>query len=154
MFTFDRIRVPLWEKAAAEMEKHADSDESGGAAKQPSSAASAWWAKEWVDEINGDLGKHPLLCVVQSTFAEFPPDPKVKVVRKDKDGDDTARVFWRGSADSNKTEYVRLAVTLRAVTPLRHSMSVPMDSSKPLPPMFTVVVFPSQQRPFLVPFAW
>ncbi|KAL7579034.1 hypothetical protein ACA910_019074 [Epithemia clementina (nom. ined.)] len=111
----------------------------------------------------------PILCFVHGTCPEFPPDPR-KVSKKQQKEDGTQEIVFDSKKGSpakgvkkTKKPYtpakLRLAVTLRPLTRIffddmtngADSFAVPSK----LPPMFSVVTFPSpSHRPFLVPFAW
>lgn len=107
---------------------------------------------------SSDLGNYPLLCRVERTHAEFPPDPFCKVIKKD-DKNVGAKVYFRKPKGFTGTvrASMRLAVSLRPLAPLLPSVlgkSNTGTSSLSVPPSFTVITFPCKLEPFLVPFAW
>lgn len=112
--------------------------------------------------MENSTGKYPLVCRVERTHAEFPPDPFTKVVTKDK-GSEEVRVYWKGPKEGSdlkkgQKSRLRLAVMLRPLTPVLPPSWNSTDPSAvdliSLPPLFSVVTFPSDLDPFLVPFAW
>ena len=121
-----------------------------------------WWTDEWLEEITSYLGNYPIICRVERTHAEFPPDPYSALKQIEKDGGEV-KVTWSlpaaGGAKKlkNKT-HMRLAVVLRPLTPVvppAWTDNGPLeDDSLDLPPNFTVVTAPASTAPFLVPFAW
>ena len=159
--TRSKSRVPLWEKAANAKEEFR---ESVGSSEESSPAGhQRWWSEEWLEGIESSgYGDYPLLCRVERTHAEFPPDPFCKIVKKDEKSDGATVYFKRPKGyagnTSNDTAQMRLAVSLRPLTPLLPpGCNVAGGSEQPLldlPPSFTVVTFPCKLEPFLVPFAW
>lgn len=134
------MRVPLWERAAA-MEKENERQ---------------WWTDDWLKQIEEETARYPILCRVERSYPEFPPDPYVKVVNKD-DG----KVRYKAPKDPKVLKNIpgtplRLAVELRPLTsvvaPPNHLNGTGQSLSPP--PTFSVVVFPSQSKPFVIPFPW
>jgi len=144
--------VPLWERAAQLKEEDAASD-----------ASKRWWTEDWLDGVESfGLGDYPVLCRVERTHVEFPPDPFSKIVKKD-DASGATKVYFKkpkNAARDTAASQLRLAVTLRPLTPLEPPApweeTSPSDSSASLslPPLFSVSTFPCKLDPFLVPFGW
>ena len=147
---------------------------------------SQWWTPEWIQEMErydgelddeeeeGEDRRHPrwsvascpILCIVQATCPEFPPDSS-KVLKKQKEDGTHEFVFESSASPKSKKSSpkrskhgmmrstppkLRLAVTLRPVTPIGWGPHAP---PRDLPPTFSVVTVPSLAHcPFLVPFAW
>ena len=156
-------RITLWDRARKEQLKStkAKSNEKDSAADAPPSPSTAqtWWNDEWLSGVEASLGNYPIVCRVEKSQAEFPPDPLADHKVVDSDG----QIAWRvpdpaARAKVKKKAWLRLAVTLRPLTtvvPPTWTESGPVDRhSLTPPPPFTVVTFPSQSQPFLVPFAW
>ena len=70
-----------------------------------------WWNDEWLNGFDSELGNYPIVCRVERTHAEFPPDPFTKTVRKD-DGGNVVKVSWEAPRDPRVTKRI-------AGTPLR-----------------------------------
>jgi Bromodomain len=125
------------------------------------SSNNKWWSEEWLDGVmTGNLGDYPLICTVEQTFPEFPPDPYSKIVKTDGKNDSTMLYFKKPKLfvrDTQKAK-IRLAVTLRPLTPLMAPTLLEIRSREasplPPPPTFTVVTFPCELEPFIIPFAW
>ena len=146
--------MPLWERAKKEQAKASKEND----ANAKSQSAKNWWNDEWIASAESSLGKYPIICRVEKTQANFPPDP-YKDLKTMVDG----KVVWKvptGMTKSKveKTAPMRLAVTLRPLTsvmPPKWTESGPIDDN-PLvpPPPFTAVTFPSSLEPYLVPLSW
>lgn len=139
--TADASRVPLWERV---LKSDASKDKN-----------SIWLSEEWLSKMKDDEWKYPILCRVEETHPEFPPDPYVKVVKSD-DGDGEV-LCWdvpkgKGSAALRRLSGTPLclAVELRPLTSLIGGECVGLSP----PPPFTVVTFPTELDPFLIPFTW
>jgi hypothetical protein len=142
------------------MEGTSDGEEIKASAS--TSAPKSWWCDDWLARVQRDLGRYPLVCRVERTHSEFPPDPYTKVVKKEKDSEEV-KIYWKGPKDGldlrkGQKPRLRLAVSLRPLTSLLPPI---WDESGPSeaqllvpPPVFSVVTFPSVLRPYLVPFAW
>jgi PHD-finger/Bromodomain len=151
--TGNKRRIPLWIRAAQLQKK-------SKLGNDESSSLESWWTEEWLHGLTDEnLGDYPIICRVEQTHAEFPPDPFCKVVRTDQNNDSTTVYFkkpkaFQGTCKTN----VRLAVTLRPLTPLLAPSFQELESleaaPQKLPPTFTVVTFPCELEPFVVPFAW
>lgn len=152
--TRSKTRVPLWERAAQLKAEQEESEEkSNGQVK-------SWWTPEWLEGLaNGRLGDYPLICRVERTHAEFPPDPWIKVVKKDENTGE-AKVHFKkpkksSDSDDPSGQRLRLAVALRPLTPL---VAPCCDDSatggSELAPLFACVTFPCEQEPFIIPFSW
>ncbi|CAB9514023.1 PHD [Seminavis robusta] len=163
-------RAPLWERAEKEQRKSkkaADGKENDNepSAKSTTNSSKRWWNDEWiegVDPTNGKLGHYPILCRVDKTQAEFPPDPTNMVADKGSNTwtETTAQPKTKAKKNAKKHAFLRLAVTLRPLTPVlppSWTDNGPTDKeSLPTPSVtFTVVTFPAPSlSPFIVPFAW
>lgn len=115
---------------------------------------SSWWTAHWLEGVkNLNLGDYPLICRVERTQAEFPPDPFCKVI--DRETVDGPVISFKSknhsNASLNSSTQVRLAVTLKPLTPLTVTDNASLST---LPPSFTAVTFPCHLEPFIVPFAW
>jgi hypothetical protein len=109
--------------------------------------------------MSRDEWNFPILCRMEGTRPEFPPDPYEKVVKSSNDGDGDV-VCWGVPKGSSALKRIAgtplcLAVDLRPMTTL-----IPLDAiggervGLSLPPPFTVVTFPTELDPFLIPFVW
>jgi len=162
-------RVPLWERARREkvkvenkvksVEVDVPTDDPPPLTLLNNSNALSWWNNEWMEGIEKSLGNYPLICRVEKTQAEFPPDPLAdeKIVRPD------GSFAWKApdtiaKAKVKKKAYLRLAVTLRPLTtlipPVWSESGPVVEHALTVPPPFTCVTFPSTEKPFLIPFAW
>lgn len=181
------LRVPIWQRGKrAIARRKAGRDDVGD-------EGSTWWTEAWVESlVSGSgststspaLGDFPIVCRVERTHAEFPPDPYSKEKAVNKAGNETT-IIWKGKAAElvgasakakmKKRVSIRLAVLLKPLTtilpdesdgsgetksksgndPLKRSLDS-SPASLDLPPNFTVVTVPvaSPQEPFLVPFIW
>jgi hypothetical protein len=161
--TRSTTRMPLWERAAMEKSKIENEPEGGEVeASVGSPLSKSWWNDEWLAGIEGDIGKYPLVCRVERTHAEFPPDPFTKVVKKEQ-GSEDVRIYWKSPKNNTdlrkgRKPRLRLAVTLRPLTsllpPVWGEAGPSCDDVLSLPPLFSVVTSPSDLQPFLIPFAW
>ena len=142
-----KSRIPLWERAAQLRSGDAE-------------ATSAWWTERWLAGLESSgFGDFPLLCRVERTDVEFPPDPFSKVAKKDHEG--STKIYFKKPKNvtlDKAVSQLRIAVGLRPLTPLElpapgTAASGPQPTA--LPPFFSVVTFPSNELdPFLVPFGW
>ena len=139
--------------------REGDSDAAGDA----SDATSSWWTEGWLAGLESlGLGDYPLLCRVERTDIEFPPDPFSKVVTKDDAG--STKIYFRKPKNAirdNSISQLRIAVGLRPLTPLEMPCDVDTTFANvgphptAVPPFFSAVTFPSKNvEPFLVPFGW
>jgi hypothetical protein len=163
-------RMTLWDRAKKEKTKlenaaGAENAENGASQDSENKPSNKWWNDEWLSLIDGDLERYPIICRVEKTHAEFPPDPDAenKVVIKD-DTSGGVQVSWAvkkksGQAAAKKKQSspsLRLAVMLRPLTsvmPPRQGEGSAAENLT-LAPNFYVITFPSQAAPFLVPFSW
>jgi len=165
LITRSRItRWPLWERAKKEKlkttkaEDQHDTDEPEHVGDQLAcSSQKSWWTEEWLEGVEGSLGNYPIICRVEKTVAEFPPDPNGKVIENNvlsfKKPDKAA------SNSLKKKTFLRLAVTLRPLStvmpPSWSKKGIEEKHSLIPPPVFSAVIFPCDHLlPFLVPFAW
>ncbi|GKY91187.1 hypothetical protein MPSEU_000091400 [Mayamaea pseudoterrestris] len=143
-------RVPLWERPF-----HATEQDSKAAAE-----GMVWWTEEWLQGMDDGSANYPILCRVERSYAEFPPDPFTKVVKKAGSNDNSQNV-WKAPKDPGELKAangapLRLALILKPLT----SVAPPtLDTgegyaSLPLPPIFSVVTFPSKVKPFIIPFSY
>lgn len=133
-------RLSLWERGA----KERDEKSSGGASEEKQ-----WWTNDWIDQAAEGKYLLPILCRVEKTQAEFPPDTSK---------DEIAETGTMAKK-TRERPLLRLAVTLRSLTPVEppkwKETGAPVDTSDlALPPVFTCVTFPSPKQPYLIPFAW
>jgi hypothetical protein len=146
--TRQMTRVPLWERRSDSRDSKPVDDLSSAQPPQTNS----WWTEDWAKDITkGDGGgRYPILCVVQTVCAEFPPDPNTKVVKKNAGDGEQVKLFFKAAKETPKKQpaKVRLSVTLRPLSPVLPGLGLS------LPPVFSVVTFPSKLKPFIVPFAW
>ena len=143
----------MWERA------HQLREESQSCTTNPSDQP--WWTDEWLDGLQNDnFGDYPIICRVERTHAEFPPDPYSKVVESNSKSDGTILHFKKPKkfAKIDGKVSMRLAVTLR---PLSHVMVQSIKNGFTsqnlgisVPPLFAVITFPCELEPFLVPFVW
>lgn len=146
-------RAPLWERAVKERNKAGKSkakDEDAETGGKNNSSTMPWWTEEWLSQES--LLSYPLVCRVEKTQAEFPPDPTPRVNGTWVLSDINARTKGK------KKAVLRLAVSLRPLTPL---LPPSWTSSGPVeiqnlcpPPPFTAVTFPSSLPAFMLPFSW
>ena len=159
-------RMTLWDRAKkekAKLEKAALAEKTKNE-DSGNKASSKWWNEQWLSSIDGDLSRYPIICRVEKTHAEFPPDPysESKIVTKDGETGGV-QVTWavqKGDQTKKRTNpSLCLAVMLRPLTPVlppHHGAdnNTAEGEQLNLPPNFYVVTFPSKVSPFLVPFAW
>lgn len=113
--------------------------------------AEPWWSKDWLNGIDSDLGRYPILCRIEQSHAEFPQDPHKKKV--DKHGNVTW-IISQTSASRMPKEPIRLCLKLKPLTPVMPPVAKGDSHKLPLPPKFSVVTFPSSEaQSFLIPFA-
>ncbi len=170
----------MWERAQKEKQKNSskrqeneeelangvhNKDATTTTSTTTTSTAQPWWDDEWLQSIDNKGGVYPILCRVEKTHAEFPPDPSAdeKIVKKDSSSGHV-QVVWKqkttdGARKREQRPPLRLAVALRALTPVkppaRNEAMIQGESQWALPPKFSVVIFPSAvARPFVVPFSW
>ena len=153
--TRNKTRLPLWERAQKEKEK-LEKDQS-----QEATEDDRWWNDEWLDGREDRYGCYPLICRVERTHAEFPPDPSAEQKTVEKGKGEGIKVVFRApeKADGKrKHPSLRLAVTLRPLTPLLPPQwqdgKLSDTSLTRLPPTFQVVICPSRADPYLLPFCW
>ena len=174
----DSSRTPLWNRAT----KDGQRKKVVLATKEPahSAAKAAWWNQEWLQGFHhSNFGDYPIVCRVERTHAEFPKDPfanQKNVVKSNENGDAAVRLEWglpasakSGDNDSSSNKKVsaskskrkvrmRLAVLLRPLTPLLPPVfegnGTSIVEELAVPPLFSVITFPSRAEPFLIPFSW
>jgi hypothetical protein len=137
-------RTPLWERARSN-EKDADE----GASQK------SWWNDEWLSTIENNTANYPILCLVERSYAEFPPDPYTKSVQKI--GANGPVIKWKAPKDTSVLRGIpgsplRWSVMLRPLTSVLPPTSFLASASESLslPPTFNVITFPhSQLKPFL-----
>ena len=127
------------------------------------------------------LGDYPIICRVERTHNEFPEDPyaKEKSIKTKDDSTgigDMAIMSWSKTAartlspavaeakkKSGMCPQIRLAVTLRPLSPVVAPVSSSFSSSSQSPstsyrlelaPNFTISTCPGKCESFLVPFCW
>jgi hypothetical protein len=124
--------------------------------------ASTWWNDEWLASIEEDLSRYPIVCRVEKTHVEFPPDPYAEsktITRNDQSGG--VQVTFELPKDSQKKKQANpplcLAVMLRPLTPvlppILGAAEARADQELALAPNFYVVTFPSKVSPFILPFS-
>ena len=159
-----RFRSP--EKATAVEAEKANDAKKGASAKMKkkdgASSSPSWWNEEWLAAMEGDFGgEYPILCRVENTTAEFPYNKGAVDIATDR------KTSWSMKIDRAKKDEIRkqlakkrpmlrLAVTLKALTPLvSSSTGTGDDVSLDPPPPFVVQCFPSKTvNPFVFPFFW
>lgn len=165
-------RMTLWERAkkekaklgkAASEEVALEGAEKKQAPQESVDKALTWWNEEWLSAVEEDLGRYPIICRVEKTHVEFPPDPyaESKIITKD-DQSGGVQVTWALPKDTQKKKQSNpplcLAVMLRPLTPVLPSRSgaaeAASDQQLTLAPNFYVVTFPCKASPFILPFSW
>jgi hypothetical protein len=156
-----RTRLPLWERAREDLDKD-------DAEKR------IWCTREWISSILDGTGRYPILCYVEETCAEFPRDPNIAQDSKrksnlvgvqpcagtfDESNERKTRGFKsRPRAPKRDGPPMGLQVTLKPITSvLSPTLSSNGNFVKPtleVPPTFSVLLFPTDNRPFLIPFSW
>lgn len=116
-----------------------------------------------MDEVNDGTWGYPLLCRVEHTTAEFPPDPFSKQEKMMSPGGDV-KIVYKSPKNSRFVKQVartplqlvmRLKPLTTVVPPLWFEENGPRDEeSLALPPYFSVVTFPCDEKPFVIPFSW
>jgi hypothetical protein len=136
-------RIPLWERPCQAEERL--SGNLGDPTKR-------WWSDQWLEDMENGTASYPVLCRVDRSYAEFPPDPFTKVLRKKGGSNEDAQVTWKAPKDLAAKEItgtpLRLSLVLRPLTPLVPP-GVDDVNPPPLPPIFSVVTFPSKLKPFM-----
>jgi len=136
------MRIPLWERPEIEDKEN----------------PASWCTEDWLTGIDKDTANFPILCRVERTYAEFPPDPFTKTTKKIDDGTNV-KVVWKAPKDPTalpkKGTPLRLAVELRPLASVLPPQGPSNGEQLPLPPAFSVATFPSREaKPFLIPFSW
>ena len=162
------LRTPLWNRAKREQKRLQKGKQ------EETTATSNWWTADWINDIDGDAGRYPIVCRVDRTHAEFPKDPyqKDKVIETDPTTGETHVIWKDGTAENaaaagnqkskpNRKYQPRmhLAVTLRPLTPVVPPKfkdgTLSEDATLQPPPNLTVSMAPySNLQPFLIPFSW
>mmetsp|Transcript_31486 Transcript_31486/g.47590 ORF Transcript_31486/g.47590 Transcript_31486/m.47590 type:complete len:1542 (-) Transcript_31486:136-4761(-) len=156
----NKMRMPLWERAQKER------DVQSSLKSESIVDEYKWWNKEWLDGVNGYLGIYPLICGVEKTHSEFPPDPDSDNTRTIKDSEGNKIILFENpkSCKRNRKKcqskaHLCLAVTLKPMSPLLppvwNAGAGKLQESVLLspPPTFQVVIFPSKCASFIVPFS-
>lgn len=156
----NKMRMPLWERAQKER------DVQSSVKSESIVDEYKWWNKEWLEGVNGHLGIYPLICSVEKTHSEFPPDPDSDNTRTIKDSEGNKIIVFENpkSCKRNKKKcqskaHLCLAVTLKPMSPLLppvwNAGTGKLQESELLspPPPFQVVIFPSKCASFIVPFS-
>lgn len=135
----------LIEKTTSEVRKHSD-----------------WWDEEWLAGIDSEMGSYPLICRVERTHAEFPPDLDAESEVVMEQGVQKVIFKHLKANKKNKDQYapLHLAVVLKPLTPLvppewdSESGALRSGSLLNPPPSFQAVTFPSSKcAPYIIPFA-
>ncbi len=176
-----QLRKPLWERAKEEMEirKESKKKDAENLSKKAKILLNAkpWYTPEWVQSIEGNAGEYPIICRVEKVIAEFPYDQetmsiirrykyqssKKTAVTKDKESVNRSKDKDKDKDNPSRRLVIRkkpslgLNVALKplsTILPPRRSRRKDAffeECSLPLPPVFGVLLYPSEKAPFLVP---
>jgi len=169
------LRKPLWQRAKDESEVGNDCNRKKEKKK--------WWTQDWISSLQFATGSYPIICRVERTVPEFPYDKEAEEGAKkqkskkqklekgqtviddkqvlDGDGKDVDQSRRRSLRRSKP--HIGLNVTLRPLThiiPPTRSKNRCSDKTLfeedllSLPPVFSVLTFPSERSQFLIPFSW
>jgi hypothetical protein len=127
---------------------YANENENKVAAEGPT-----WWTEQWLKGMVEGTANYPILCRVERSYAEFPPDPFTKVTRKS-GSSDNAQIIWKAPKDPVVLKQangapLRLALILKPLTSVVPPPVEDSHTSLPLPPTFSLVTFPSSLKPFM-----
>lgn len=164
------MRRTLWERAIDEkkLQETAKQNQESNEKDDPSTSKKRlekpWWTMEWISSIQHGAGRYPILCKVEKAIAEFPYDQESQIeirrlqndITKKKHSGESKRkrnVDDGRQKPSKKKPPMCLAVTLRPLTPITPPKETNQEDILSPPPLFSVLMFPSEKMPFLVPFA-
>eukprot|EP00978_Attheya_sp_CCMP212_P035905 scaffold158952_cov53-Attheya_sp.AAC.1 len=179
-----KLRQPLWERANSAKEKKPagivstdDKETHDSSQKKPDAATEStlkkkrkspkesapWWNERWLASIVTGMGRYPILCRVEKAIAEFPEDPngegKPFQITNVVEGEKSKK---KGKKEPNKSSaktktknrpQMGLALTLKPLTRCVPPVEQ-IGQALSLPPTFTVLTFPSNDPPFIIPFTW
>lgn len=171
-------RRPLWERAQEEKDimkesKNVDDDDKVSKKAKALLNNTPWWTSEWIKTVDGNAGTYPILCRVEKVICEFPYDAesmtelrrfnyKKKKVQEGKDSDvkEMPTDNSKRRPLNRKKPSLGLNVSLRPLSKTspperskKKNGSLLFDECKlSLPPLFSVLTFPCDEAPFLVPF--
>lgn len=172
------FRRPLWQRARDEIESvKVGSD---GKKEQSSAFEKKWWTQEWLSCIHDSAGCYPIVCRVEKTMCEFPYDKEAEEEAKNQKYNKKIMQAERvdeklmNKVDASFNEFKRrssqrikpqlgLSVTLRPLTPIipsyrsksmNHDGNLFQEELLSPPPLFSVLIFPSEKAQFLIPFVW
>lgn len=171
------LRRTLWERALDERkeqekpkpkpkedEENQDGEAKGKRKKQEN--AKPWWTINWMSTIQRGAGRYPILCKVEKAYAEFPydEDSQTEIRRFQNDSNrmkngKPVNVKRRKEKDTSKRlkpeknkKQMPLQVTLRPLTTVIPPSMANGEVELAPPPVFSVLMFPSEKNSFLVPF--
>lgn len=168
------LRRPLWERAKEEKEQIKECKKKNNEQRSKKESlllnTKPWWTTDWINSVDGKGGAYPIICRVERVVAEFPYDAESmtelrRFNYKQKLAQDGREKQRHTNGDTKRRPVMRnkpfLGVNVR-LKPLS-TISPPKRSSKyhgkffedsklSPPPTFSVLTFPCDQEPFLIPF--
>lgn len=169
------LRRTLWERAIDEKKQQEQPKKKGsddeGDENAPTSKRKKiendkpWWTMEWMSTIQRGAGRYPILCRVEKESAEFPYDQESQTeirrfhydTNKAKSGDGRKKIPQEKEGRQKPSRYkppMCLAVTLKPLAPVLPPSASDCEETLSPPPVFSVLTFPSNKSPFLIPFAF
>jgi hypothetical protein len=163
------LRKTLWERALDEKKLQEASkelencDTKDEIVKCKKKADKPWWTMEWISSIQHGAGRYPIICKVEKAVAEFPYDQESQTeIRRLLNNVSKGKVDGEKIRRKRKIEEGRqkpfknkppmcLAVTLRPLAPIVPAKDPYQGEILSTPPVFSVLVFPSEKLPFLIP---
>lgn len=164
------LRKTLWERAIDEkkMQEEAKGNqecvENDDGSTSKKEVEKPWWTMEWISSIQHGAGRYPILCKVEKAVAEFPYDQASQTeirrlhydVKRSNHGNESKRKRNKDDGrqkPSKMKPHMCLAVTLRPLAPISPPKEANHEEVLSPPPLFSVLIFPSEKNPFLVPFS-
>jgi len=140
-------------------------DEEANVKKKKVETVKPWWTMEWISTIQRGAGRYPIVCRVERAVAEFPYDQESQTEirrfhydanRAKSGGGKVARAQEKGREKPTRQKPpMCLAVTLKPLAPITPPTSCEgCEETLAPPPLFSVLNFPCENAPFLVPFAF
>jgi len=152
-------------KLQEQPEKPAGSDDEETKSKRKKQeSANPWWTMEWMSSIQRGAGRYPIVCKVDKVVSEFPYDQEsqqeIRRFQSDairaKNGKGKSKRITdeegRKKPTKNKPQMC-LAVTLKPLAPIAPPTDISKDHQLSPPPIFSLLMFPTEKSPFLVPLA-
>ena len=152
----------LQEQPKIQMESEEKETEVSTTKRKKQENAKPWWTMEWMSTIQHGAGQNPIICKVDRVVSEFPYDQESQTEIRRYQNDAVRAKNGKGKPKRKTDEKGRqkptknkpsmcLAVTLKPLASILPPSDTSQDIELSPPPIFSVLTFPTEKAPFLVP---